>query len=290
MANFLPFSLAAVGLALAVVVLARQSAAVFLDSGGVDAEPRAESADEAVGAAGRDGDVWSTDNSGSDIDNARSEPDDIPSDDTARINNDADATAPAMSTPMLVANVVVSQGLVGLLLVGLAWHWSIPAWAFGFTAEPTDGSALALGVAVGVVFYLLNEAVATVGRRRGWTGTERLRATLAPDSTFGWLLLLVVVLPLVAVVEELLFRGALVGVLAVGTDLSPWLLAVGSSSAFALGHGAQGRLGVVVTGLLGFGLAAVFVFTGSLLVVIVAHYVANACEFVVHEGLELEGR
>jgi membrane protease YdiL (CAAX protease family) len=244
---------------------------VLEDTDGVDAEPRAESADEAVAptTAGTDA---------------------VRSDVEVRIDGDDDATAPAMSTPVLVANVVASQGLVGLLLVGLASHWSIPAWAFGLAAEPMVGTALALGGAVGVVFYLLNETVAVAGRRRGGAGSERLRATLAPDSAVGWLLLLVVVLPLVAVVEELLFRGALVGVLAVGSGLSPWLLAVASSAAFALGHGTQGRLGVVVTGLLGFGLAAVFVFTGSLLVVIVAHYVVNVCEFVVHEGLGLEGR
>ena len=33
-------------------------------------------------------------------------------------------------------------------------------------------------------------------------------------------------LPIIAVFEELLFRAALIGVLAAGFDLSPWLLAV----------------------------------------------------------------
>jgi len=42
-------------------------------------------------------------------------------------------------------------------------------------------------------------------------------------------------------------------------------------------------------GLLGVGLAAVFVLTGSLVVVIVAHYVINALEFVVHEGIGESG-
>ena len=50
---------------------------------------------------------------------------------------------------------------------------------------------------------------------------------------------------------------------------------------------AKGRLGVVVTGLLGFALAAAFVLTDSLLVVVVAHYVVNAVEFVAVEGLDL---
>ena len=117
--------------------------------------------------------------------------------------------------------------------------------------------------------------------------SERLRELLAPETLRGWVLLLVVVLPAIAGFEELLFRAALVGGFAAGFGVSPWLLAVPSSVAFAAGHGAQGRLGVLVTGLLGFALAAAFVLTDSLLVVVVAHYAVNAVEFVAVEGLEL---
>ena len=75
---------------------------------------------------------------------------------------------------------------------------------------------------------------------------------------------------------------------AAGYGVSPWLLAVVASAAFALGHGAQGRVGVVVTGALGFVLAAGYVVSGSLLLVVVAHYVINALEFLVHEGLGID--
>ncbi|MEF8814925.1 MAG: CPBP family intramembrane glutamic endopeptidase, partial [Halovenus sp.] len=93
------------------------------------------------------------------------------------------------------------------------------------------------------------------------------------------------VLPLVALSEELLFRAALIGVPAAGYGLSPWLLAVVSSLAFAFAHGAQGRVGIVVTGSLGFVLAGGYILSGSLLLVVVAHYVINAVEFLVHELL-----
>jgi membrane protease YdiL (CAAX protease family) len=118
--------------------------------------------------------------------------------------------------------------------------------------------------------------------------SESLRAHLAPESLRGWVVLLGVVLPIIAGFEELLFRAALVGVLAAGFGVSPWALAVASSVAFAVGHGAQGPGGVAVTGVLGFALAAAFVLTGSLLVVVVAHYLINALEFVIHEGLGIE--
>jgi len=38
----------------------------------------------------------------------------------------------------------------------------------------------------------------------------------------------------------------------------------------------------------GFVLAAVFVLSNSLLIVIIAHYIVNALEFIVHEGFDIE--
>ncbi|SDX56527.1 CPBP family intramembrane glutamic endopeptidase [Halobellus clavatus] len=192
------------------------------------------------------------------------------------------------STASLLANVAFSQGLFALLLLVGAWYAEIPARAFG--VGPLDPRAAAVGVGLGVVLYVANEAGAAVGARVGLGvgDGERLRSALAPETRRGWIVLLLVVLPVIAGFEELLFRGALVGVVAAGYGVSPWTMVVVSSAAFALGHGAQGRLGVLVTGALGAVLAAAFVVTGSLLAVIVAHYLINALEFVVHEGLGVE--
>lgn len=195
------------------------------------------------------------------------------------------SSGPSISTVALLANVTVSQGLFAIILLGAAWYFSIPLTAFGEDPSLSVAEATMLGLVVGFIFYGLNELATAIGRQRGLTASEALRSALAPETAGGWAVLLLVVLPIIAGFEELLFRGALIGVFAIGFDVSPWLLAVGSSVAFALGHGAQGRLGVVVTGLLGFGLATVFILTDSLLVVIVAHYVVNACEFIVHEGI-----
>ena len=193
----------------------------------------------------------------------------------------------SLSTPSLLANVAVSQGLFGALLLVGAWYAEIPARAFGAGPGTAGIEAVATGVGLGVGLYLANEAGATLGSRFGLEvgDGQRLRSALAPDTRLGWALLLLVVLPVIAGFEELLFRGALVGVVAAGYGVSPWVMAVVASGAFALGHGAQGRLGMVVTGALGLVLAAAFVVTGSLLTVIVAHYLVNALEFVVHEGI-----
>lgn len=204
--------------------------------------------------------------------------------------DDTASDRPVLTTELLLANAALSQLFALLTLVAVAWWTGVPAAAFGLGAgDPLSVSAaVALGAAAGAVLYVGNEVAAALGARVDISAAERLREAMAPDDIYGWGLLLGVVLPVIAVFEEALFRGALIGALAVGFAVDPWLLAVGSSVAFGLGHGAQGRLGIVVTGALGFLLAALFIATGSLLVVIVAHYVVNVAEFAVREGLDID--
>jgi membrane protease YdiL (CAAX protease family) len=195
-----------------------------------------------------------------------------------------------LTSTVMLANVASTQALFAGVVLAAAWHFSIPAAALGVTAGPLTGGPLGAGVGLGfgLVLWLANELSTAVADAAGAAYDETVRELLAPESTRGWVGLLLVVLPLIAVAEELLFRAALIGVPVAGFDVSPWPLAVVASLAFALGHGAQGRVGVVVTGLLGLALAGGYILTGSLLVVVVAHYLINAMTFLVHEFLGLE--
>ncbi|MDS0281107.1 CPBP family intramembrane glutamic endopeptidase [Haloarcula onubensis] len=192
-----------------------------------------------------------------------------------------------LSTGALLANVALTQGLFGVLLLGGAFFFEIPAVAFGVAADAlsTGLPAVGVGVAAGVGFWVGNEFAAAVADGFGIGVDDSLRELLAPDSTAGWVVLLGVVLPIIAVVEELLFRAAAIGVPVAGLGAPAWAMVVVSSIAFALGHGAQGRVGIVVTGALGGALGALFVLTNSLLAVVVAHYLVNALELCLHEGL-----
>lgn len=203
--------------------------------------------------------------------------------DTPTVEGDDGRSAPAAGA--LLASVALSQGAFGLLVLGAALFTGVPTSALGVSATSTGVWAVAAGIGLGIGLYAVNELAATVGRRHGLGGGAELRAALAPESVRGWILLLVGVLPIVAGFEELLFRGVLIGALGTGFGVSPWLLAVGSSVAFAAGHGAQGPAGVLVTGMMGLLLGVAFVLTQSLLLVVVAHYLVNALEFAVHEGL-----
>ncbi|QZY00043.1 CPBP family intramembrane glutamic endopeptidase [Halobaculum rubrum] len=204
-------------------------------------------------------------------------------------------TRATMSPGALLANVALSQGLFGAMLVAAAVWADVPAAALGLVPVAT-ATDVALGVGLGVALWLASEAAGRIAEWAGVEVNEALRGALAPDTAVGWAVLLLAVLPIVALFEEFLFRAALVGALSagfdapawlpatvVGTDPWPWVLAGGSSVTFALGHGAQGRAGIVATGLLGFVLAGAFVLTDSFALVAVAHYVVNALTLVVHE-------
>lgn len=190
-----------------------------------------------------------------------------------------------LTTRALLANTVATQGILAAIVVGAVVYFDIPQAAIGLGAGQWVWGldALGLGLAFGVALWLASEAAGRLAAEAGFTYDERLRGLLAPTTIPGWVALFAIVLPIVAVAEELLFRAALVGVPAAAIDLSPWLFVVVSSAAFALGHGAQGRLGIAATGVLGLVLAAAFVLTESLVVVVLAHYVVNALEFGVHE-------
>jgi len=208
-------------------------------------------------------------------------------DDPPEAAREAPAGDRELTTGTLLANVALTQGLFGGVVLAGVFFYGVPARALGVTGDPwnTGFPAVALGAAFGLVLWVGNEASASIADAVGAAYDEGLREVLAPDTGRGWLVLLGAVLPLIAFVEEFLFRAAIIGVPAAAFGVSPWALAVLSSAVFAVGHGAQGRVGVAVTGGLGFVLAAGYVLSGSLLLVVVAHYLVNALEFLVHEWL-----
>jgi len=188
-----------------------------------------------------------------------------------------------LSGGVLLANVAASQGTLAVILAVAALATGVPADAVGVSVAGLAPPVLLAGVGLGVALAVANQGIAALFRRFDVAFSEDLRELLAPDSPGGWAALLLGVLPLVAVFEELLFRGILIGAFATGFGVDPWLLVVASSVLFAAGHGAQGAGGVVVTGALGFVLGVGFVLTDSLAAVVVAHYLVNALEFLGHE-------
>ncbi|MFC3957987.1 CPBP family intramembrane glutamic endopeptidase [Halovivax cerinus] len=189
----------------------------------------------------------------------------------------------------LLLNALATQGLFLALVAGAIVLTGVPADALGIAlSHDAIVPDLGLGLGAGLGLYAASEGGSRLIRRLGVDHDEWLRESLAPARRRDWFLLFGVVLPVIAIFEELLFRGVLIGAFATGFGISPWLLAIGSSVLFAIGHGIQGRAGIVVTGVIGFALAGLFVLSESLVAVVTAHYLLNAFEFAVHEGFGLD--
>ena len=185
-----------------------------------------------------------------------------------------------MSRRELYANAVLSQALMlALIWVGLVLS-GVEIDTLGFPGDLELEIALVAGILVGFALAGVNELMERAFILFDLPFDDTLRRLLSPSTPGDWATLAGLVLPTVAVFEELLFRGVLISGLEAGLGISPWILALGSSVVFAIGHVLQGFGGLLAAFILGLLLAAVFILTESLAVVIIAHYLVNLLEFV----------
>ena len=98
-----------------------------------------------------------------------------------------------------------------------------------------------------------------------------------PKNTLEWFLIIIPLL-LAVLVEEVLFRALAIG--GFSTVINSWVLAVASSILFGMVHVTQGKLGMLVSGTVGFVLAAIFIVANSLLLVITGHFVLNLLQLI----------
>jgi membrane protease YdiL (CAAX protease family) len=168
-------------------------------------------------------------------------------------------------------------GLI-VLCIGLGLLSGLPPVVLGWTWDDA-GAAIGWGVVAGVALSLLLTGASVLALRR-WGQTiysPLVVLNILPASRREWLLVLLALFPAV-LLEELLFRSLLVGGL---SPLAPaWLLVIGISLLFGLLHTPQGALGVAGTALAGLVLSLLFLWQGSLLAPLVAHYTANALQLV----------
>ncbi len=180
---------------------------------------------------------------------------------------------------LMRAENLVRLGMIALC-GGLAWLSGLPRAQFGLaplsTSEvlaetlwgATFGAALALLIVL-TTRWLLQQPFAR--------DNPRIYATTILDHVLprsrDELLAVSMVMVSVVVLEELLFRGLLVGGLA--TIVSPWVLVAGWGVIFGLLHSPQGIWGMAGAGLAGIALGALFLWRDTLLTPLVAHYVVN---------------
>jgi membrane protease YdiL (CAAX protease family) len=138
---------------------------------------------------------------------------------------------------------------------------------------------LVIGLVIGIVTaFVIN--FLSVFAIRIWGKdiyTPDIMKSLIPRNQLEWVLIIPPLLLSVAV-EEMLFRGLLIG--GFSTIVNPWALVVAGGVLFGLMHSPQGNLGIVLTGAVGILFGAVFIISGSLLTVIVAHFALNFFQII----------
>lgn len=169
----------------------------------------------------------------------------------------------------------------------LAWLSGLPPRAFGLAYDPsTLGRDLLIGLALGVVAQLaVNVGSEAAVRRWGnniYSDLVMKNITPRDDATAGTWLAIGAAMAVAVLIEELLFRGLLLGGFGWLLGGGWWYvaLALGFSALFGSLHLPQGRLGVYGAALLSVFLSVLFIVTGGLLAPIVTHFVINILQVV----------
>ena len=179
---------------------------------------------------------------------------------------------------LLPAENVLRVGLIIACLI-LGRISGLPRDQFGWVSR-APLSDLFLGLGVGVVVQITLNALTdwAVERFGPHIYSPQVVLSVLPRHRDEWALVLLALFPAV-LVEELLFRSLLLGGLAPLLPLPA--LVIGTALLFGGMHSPQGRLGVVMTSLVSLLLAGLFLWRGSLLPPLVAHYVVNLLQLVI---------
>jgi membrane protease YdiL (CAAX protease family) len=178
---------------------------------------------------------------------------------------------------LLPAENVLRIGLVVAALI-LGWLSGLPREQLGWISQ-APLIDIAIGLAAGIAIQVpLNGLTAWAIRRFGpHIYSPVVMRSIVPRSREQWAPVLLALFPSV-LVEELLFRSLLLGGLSVVFPV--WALVGATALLFGWMHSPQGRLGMVLTAAVSLLLAGLFLWRGSLLPALMAHYVVNLMQLV----------
>ena len=170
-----------------------------------------------------------------------------------------------------VSTIVRDLALISLILF-LLWHNGERDQRIGWTFQHGWPDIL-LGVFLFFPLLVVSGLLEAALRALGLTAPTTAPSYLMPHGTLEILLGVVLVI-VVALAEETIFRGYLILRLnAITRNLSAAVIL--STVIFALGHGYEGSAGVVVVGFIGLMYALVYVWRRSLVAPITMHFLQD---------------
>jgi membrane protease YdiL (CAAX protease family) len=176
------------------------------------------------------------------------------------------------------ATILRDLALVALILLFL-WRNREPIRRIGWTAGG-GWREVAIGIILApVIFYAagyLDQALQSAGLS-GPSNTQQPGVLEAVGA--GQLVLAFVLVVVVAIAEETIFRGYLM-LRFKGIWHSPALAIVLSAFVFSLGHGYEGTAGVITVGLMGAAFAIIYQWRGSLVAPMILHFIQDFISIV----------
>jgi membrane protease YdiL (CAAX protease family) len=170
------------------------------------------------------------------------------------------------------------------LILFFAWRDKEPLRRLGLTRDHLAFN-LALGLALYAPFLFVIGAVEQVLTGLGLSSGAQPGPSYFHVGGRWELALAVILVAVVAVSEETIFRGYLIRRLQMITASTPAAVLL-SSIVFALGHGYEGSLGVVTVGVMGLVFSLLYLWRRSLIVPIVLHFIQDFLAIVVAPYLQ----
>jgi membrane protease YdiL (CAAX protease family) len=170
------------------------------------------------------------------------------------------------------ATILRDTGLVALVWLFL-WKNGEPLESIGLSSR-SRWREIVLG---GALYFVLAPVVGSVESLLHAAGISEPSTNLPNFLTVtgnAELILAVILVAVVAMAEEILFRGYLIRRIAAITG-STGAAVILSSILFALGHGYEGTIGVLTVGVTGLCFALVYLWRGSLVAPVTMHFILD---------------
>lgn len=171
-----------------------------------------------------------------------------------------------------IATILRDLGLVSLILF-FVWRNDEPVNSIGWTFKNV-WREIGLGIGLYVPFFLVTGLFERALRVAGLSIPSTPLPSFMAAKGMGEFLLAFVLVTVVALAEETIFRGYLILRLKAITA-RPAVAVLVSAALFSLGHGYEGSAGVVTVGVMGLVLGFVYMWRQSLVAPMVMHFLQD---------------
>ncbi len=176
-----------------------------------------------------------------------------------------------------VATILRDLSLLSLILFFL-WRSKEPIGRIGWTVRHVWRD-IVLGVVLFVPMFISATWLGVFLSALGFSFPSRPLSSLIPDSSALQMMLALVLVIVVALVEETIFRGYLMLRFKAITGSEFWSL-LPVTLVFALVHGYQGAAGAITIGAIGLVLGLVYIWRKSLVAPIIMHFLQDLVTIV----------